>query len=303
MNVAKQIGLGTNTYFRAFGFIFNNGLAWFFLVPLALNILLFFGTSMGATGVSDLLSEWIKPFITFDADSFWGAEWITEYMPGIFQAILLILFKIFFFFLFAYFGGYIVLILLSPALAFLSEKTEMILTGNQYPFDLLQTVRDALRGVMVALRNALIEVLWMIGLFFFSFIPVVGIASPFLGFAISSYFYGFSYMDYYSERRRMTMMQSVRYIRKHKYVAFANGALFALLLIIPYCGVFLAGFAAIVACVGATLAMHELLDKQGDLSNVDAPAADSAIKPDQLKGGNPQLPNNNEEPPPIEPSA
>ena len=37
------------------------------------------------------------------------------------------------------------------------------------------------------------------------------------------------------------------------------GAIFALMLLIPFCGVTLAGFAAIISVVAATLAVHEIV--------------------------------------------
>lgn len=297
MNAGKQISLGLGTYFKGIGFIFRNGLWWFFLFPLAFNLLLFFGGAASISGISDIVMDWLQPWISFENNTFWGAETLTEYLPGIVQGVMWVILKVSFFFLFAYFGGYIVLILLSPVLAYLSEKTEMILTGNEYPFSAVQTMRDAIRGVGVALRNLLIEVVWMVGLFIITFIPVVGFVTPFVGFAVSSYFYGFSYMDYYNERRRMKMGESIRFIRKYKWLAVIHGATFALCMLIPFCGVSLAGFAAIISCVGSTLAMHELLDKGKHQQTVEAKPAKK-----QLKTPPPAKLDNNDKPPRIDPA-
>ena len=260
MNPLTQVALGLQSYFRGISFIFKHRLWWFFLFPLGLNIALFAGGVASVDVIIESVMELIEPWINFKDQSFWGAEFITEYLPGVLHTLLWLIMKVLFFFLFAWFGGQIVLILMSPVLAVLSERTEQILTGNEYPFNAVQPMRDTIRGVKVAVRNLFIEIGWSILLFFFAFVPVVGLSAPFLGFMISSFFYGFSYMDYYSERRRMKVVESIRFIRKHKFLAMANGATFSLCLLIPFCGVTIAGFAAIISCVGATLTMHHLLD-------------------------------------------
>jgi CysZ protein len=67
-------------------------------------------------------------------------------------------------------------------------------------------------------------------------------------------------MDYTNERRRLTVKQSVQFIRKNKGVAIANGAVFSFLLMVPYCGYSLAGFGAIISVVAATIAIHQKVD-------------------------------------------
>ena len=73
-------------------------------------------------------------------------------------------------------------------------------------------------------------------------------------------FYGFSFIDYTNERRRLSVKQSVAFIRQNKGVAVTNGAVFSLLLMIPFCGYSLAGFGAIISVVAATLAIHQKVD-------------------------------------------
>lgn len=290
MNPFSQFSLGVRTWFKAIGFIFRNKLAWFFLFPLAFNIALILGGMKSVTVALEMVMGLLQPYIGFEEANFWGSDFLKDYLPGIVQGFLYLVFKVVVFVIFAWFGGYIVLILMSPILAILSEKTEQILTGNDYPFDLMQMIRDAWRGVLIALRNMAIELVWAIGLFVLSFVPVVGLVSPFVAFGVSSYFYGFSSMDYYNERRRMTTMESVRFVRRFKWLAIANGATFAVCLLIPFCGTSLAGFAIIVSCVAATLAMHNVVDEKG-LGNLHHPVPDAPLDaPKGLKHSN--LPSN-----------
>lgn len=121
---------------------------------------------------------------------------------------------------------YIVLILLAPVLAYLSEKTEELLTGNQYPFSAVQLFKDAVRGMIIAIRNGILEFVIMVVLFVVSFIPIVGFIAGIAGFMVESYFYGFSMIDYYCERRKMPATVVGRFIWKYKGIATANGLIF-----------------------------------------------------------------------------
>jgi len=131
--------------------------------------------------------------------------------------------NIVFFIVFAFISGYIVIIIMAPVLSYLSEKTEKILTGNKYNANFLQIIKDILRGVFIALRNLFIYLLFVVLMFFISFIPVIGLFSPFVLFIISSYFYGFSFIDYINERQKLTIKKSVANIRQNKGIALGIG--------------------------------------------------------------------------------
>lgn len=252
----QDIALGLNTWFKAVGFIFKNNLWGFFFVPIGINILLFLFGFYGISYLTDTLQEYLLTITSLNNAEFFGSEFLKTTLSG---AVWIIL-KIIFFFLFTYLGGFITLIIMSPFLAMLSEKTEEKLTGNKYPFDADQLARDIVRGVIIALRNMFIETGYVILAFILSFIPVINIAAQIVLFFISSYFYGFSFMDYTNERRRLSVKQSVLFIRENKGIAIANGAVFSLLLMIPFCGASLAGFGAIISVVAATLAIHQKVD-------------------------------------------
>ncbi len=252
----KDFGTGLKAYGKAFEIIFSNGLWYFFLFPLLLNVLLIVGGAMGISSLTEGLQNWLLDLVSLENATFWGAV----YLKGIMSGFIWIVFKILFYFLFAYVGGYIVIILMSPVFALLSEKTEEILTDNHYPFNPDQLMRDVVRGVIIAVRNMVIELGYMILILILSFIPIVGQVGAFALFFISAYFYGFAFIDYTNERRRLSISQSVDFNRKYKGVAVANGIVFALFMLIPFCGVTLAGFAAIVSVVAATVSTHKIVD-------------------------------------------
>lgn len=251
MNTSVQIRLGFESYFDAIKFIYSRGLAWVFLVPLALNLILFFTLF---TLVSDLALEAQEQVLEMMGLS-GAADGYSGFFSDLLGTVVSVVIKLLFFFLFVIYGGYVIIILLSPFFAWLSEKTEEIVTGHKYPFRLGEFLRDVLRGVLLAVRNLLIESGWMVLLFAASFIPVLGWVAPVALFLISSYFYGFSFIDYTLERKRLSISKSVSFMREHKWVAIANGFIFSLLLAVPIVGSFMASMASVVSVVAGTLAV------------------------------------------------
>ena len=141
------------------------------------------------------------------------------------------------------------------------EKTEEKLNGASYPFSMLQFLNDIMRSVAVTLRNFSLEFVLIIILLGFSLIPPLGLILPFVLFFISTYFYGFSMVDYTLERRGIGISKSIKFIRNHSGSAMSLGTPLALVLLIPFLGSMLAGFIAIVSVVAATLESVELLNQ------------------------------------------
>lgn len=230
---------------RAIQFIFRNKLKWTMLVPFFVFVVLGFVGFLSFHEFVDYIC------MKFGIDSFFsGFE------------LLKMLAHIFFFFLFGILGSYIVLIVMSPFLAYVSEKTEKILTGKDYPFDLRQFIKDVARGILLAIRNSIIELLLEIGILLIGCIPLIGMFSMIfvtgiLMLFVSTYFYGFSFIDYTNERRKLSIEQSVRFVRDRKGTACGQGFVFALLLYIPFVGAFLSCFWAIIATVAATIELVE----------------------------------------------
>lgn len=253
MNIFKGFGRGVGAYSKAFRFIMHNKLSWFFIFPVLLNILLFaFGYSW-ITGMAYSLETLLDGYL----DTFVNEYINNEYLRMTLAFLLNVIFRISFFIAFMFFSGYIIVAIMSPVFSLLSEKTERILSGKEYPFDLFQFIKDVIRGVLLAIRNAFLQILAAILLFFLSSVPLLGLVTPFLMFFISSYFYGFSFIDYAIERRRLNIKESASYMRTNKGLVIGNGLVFALLLLIPVLGVFLSAFAAIVSVVAGTMLVHE----------------------------------------------
>ncbi len=253
MKLLSDFRMGLQTYSEAFDYIFRKKLSWFFIFPLLLNILIF-GVGWNYIGsLSADIQQQVLTYINLENADFLGAGVLQFLLTG----LVWLVFKLLFFLLFAYLGGYIIIILLSPIFSYLSERTEQLQTGRKYPFNFHQFIRDIIRGVIIALRNLTLELLFTVILFFCSFIPVIGWLSPIVLFFVSSYFYGFSFMDYAIERKRLNIHDSVQFTRTNKGMVIANGFVFSLCLLIPFIGIFLSSFAAIVSVVAGTIAVNK----------------------------------------------
>ena len=255
MTFRKGFSLGIKSYSRACSFLKAHGLTWYFLFPLILNIILF---GLGYASTANLSNKWFVYFtdwINMSSWDFWGSGFLSSTI----EFFLFIMVRILFFLIFAYVGGYIVIIFLSPVFAILSEKVESILTGNEFPFVFNQFLKDIWRGVRLALRNLVIELMLTLVLFVLSFIPVVGFFTGITLFFISAYFYGFSFIDFSLERKRMNIKDSVAFVKTNKGLAIGNGTVFSLVLLIPFVGVMISSFLSIVSVTAATIATSEAM--------------------------------------------
>ncbi|MCC7302128.1 MAG: EI24 domain-containing protein [Bacteroidia bacterium] len=253
----KQMGLALNSYGKAWDFIMKNGLWKFFFATLTVSVGLWVGGYYAIHWVSNEVADWIVNTVSgwfgMNGDGFIGAvvKWSLELLVAI--AVWIMYLSVF---------KSIMLIIISPLLAYISERVDEIITGNHYPFDGDQMMRDVVRGVAISLRNLFLELGFTFVFFVISFIPVIGWAISLVGmFAVASYFYGFSMMDYTNERRRMTIRDSIRFIRNHRGIAIGNGMIFSLFFMIPFFGKFVAPvIAPLWSVVAATLAIHEMVN-------------------------------------------
>ncbi len=244
-------------FFKAIPFTFRH-FAWVLVIPFLLFLLIFYLTFMLESSVHEHVSNWLLSLFNNEGNN----NWITVAITYVIKGVLFLLFKLMFLLFFFFFSGNIVLILLSPALAYISEKTEKILTNKTYPFSFSVWFRQIGRSIVLSLRNLFIQLLLTLSIFIISFIPIIGwIISPFsiiLIILINSYFLGFSFMDFSFERKELSIHQSVNIVRKNKGVAIGFGLVYFLFFLIPFIGNFLIPFIAFFTVVGATMSVEKM---------------------------------------------
>jgi len=169
-------------------------------------------------------------------------------MAGMMLRLILMLF---YFSLFKY----LFLIIGSPVFAYLSEKTSSIIEGRDFPFSMAQLLKDAWRGVRLAIRNSLWQTVYAFSLLLLSLVPLAGWITPLIALFIECYYYGFSMMDYSCERNKLSAPASIDFIGRHKGLAIGNGLIFYLMHGVIFIGWILAPAYAVVA---ATLSLHRI---------------------------------------------
>ncbi|MBS1510529.1 MAG: EI24 domain-containing protein [Bacteroidetes bacterium] len=245
----KEIITAIQAYFQAHRFINKHGLWKWIIIPgliycilFVTGIWLFLKSSNYAIELVLLktgLKEWIQKM-----ENSW-LNWLVIFAGFILYLVLLL----FYFSLFKY----LFLIVGSPLFAYLSEKTEAIMEGTDYPFSFSQLIKDILRGIRIAFRNMLWQTVYALSIFILSFIPLVGWITPLIALMVECYYFGFSMLDYSSERHKLSPSQSIAFIGQHRGLAIGNGMVFYLMHLLPIVGWLLAPSYAVIA---ATISLY-----------------------------------------------
>jgi CysZ protein len=255
---------GFGCFFRGMGFSITRFSPWF-LVPLILWFILVFSLTFQ---LSDFLLPYLFEFIEYltgidltqntTLTNWW------EILKFGFQWGLIVVVYVFLWYVLSRYMKYVVLIILSPLFAYLSERTEEILTGNNYPFEFKQLVKDSFRGAGIAMRNLLIETFFILVCTIISFIfPIVSPFTLVFLFMVNSYFMAFNFFDYVAERKRLNISESIRYMRANSYTLLGFGVAYNLVSFVPFLDWVLA---PISAASGAVIADAELPDGKNSFS-------------------------------------
>lgn len=245
----KEIIIALQSYSQAHAFIKTNNLwRWIIIPGIIYTILFLVGMYFFWTSTDEAVSFLTKK-IGLD-------QWLSAQKSGFLNFLFLmggIMLKLILGFFYFSLFKYIFLILGSPVFAYLSEKTEAIMEGKDFPFSFSQLLKDILRGVKLAIRNSLWQTVYAISLLILSFIPVVGWITPVIALSIECYYYGFSMLDYSCERNKLSPSESIAFIGQHKGLAVGNGIVFYLMHFIPFIGWVLAPAYAVIA---ATISIY-----------------------------------------------
>ncbi|MEI9958869.1 MAG: EI24 domain-containing protein [Ferruginibacter sp.] len=226
----KEIITAISAYFQAHRFIIKHRLWKWILIPgliysllFCVGIYLFWKSSNYAIDFM-LVKSGVKEWIVRMQNSW--LSWLVIFA----QIMLHLVLMLFYFSLFKY----LFLIVGSPLFAYLSEKTEAIIEGTDFPFSFTQLLKDIVRGIRIALRNMLWQTVYAVSIFILAFFPVIGWITPLIALMVEFYYFGFSMLDYSSERHKLSTSQSIAFIGKHKGLAIGNGMVFYLCIYYRY---------------------------------------------------------------------
>lgn len=249
----KEIIISIQSYMHAHRFIIKHKLWKWILIPGLIYTILFLGGIYLFWVSSNSAIEFIlqqtgaKTWLDKMQDSWVSFLFIMGQV--IFRLVLLLFYFSLFKFLFLIIG--------SPVFAYLSEKTESIMEGKEYPFSFIQLLKDIGRGIKIALRNLLWQTVYVISILILSFIPIFGWVAPLVALMIECYYFGFSMLDYSSERNKLSSAQSIDFIGRHKGLAIGNGMVFYSMHLLPIVGWLLAPSYAVIAATISLLSARK----------------------------------------------
>lgn len=245
----KEIIIAFQAYGKAHHFIKSHKLWRWIIVPgilymlmFAVSMYFFWNTASGAVTYLNTITglrAWLERM---------NSGWIS-FLVSFGELVLTLLMLLFYFSLFKYLW----LIIGSPLFGWLSEKTEALIEGKDYPFDLKQLLKDMWRGTRLAFRNTLWQSVYTIAIIILGLIPLVGWAAPVMAVLIECYYYGFSMLDYSCERHKLGPTESIHFISEHKGLAIGNGMVFYMMHFVPILGWVLAPAYAVIA---ATISLY-----------------------------------------------
>jgi CysZ protein len=250
--------LGFTCFFKGIAFSMTRFLGWY-LIPILLWLLLIVALSLK-------LSDWLLP-VLYDfiqlhtglnlAQTGLDGGWVNVFKAGLNIAAVLLI-KAMLWYVMGRYMKYIVIIILSPLFAYLSEKTDGLLSGRTFPFVLSKFLKDVLRGIGISLRNMLLETLMVLaGCVICLFIPILSPLVALLLFLLNSYFMAFNFFDYVAERNGMSVGKSVRYMRNNRFALLGFGFAYNLIAFIPFLDWVLAPIGASVGAVIADASFPE----------------------------------------------
>ena len=253
--------------FKAFSILFEKGLWHFMFYPLIIWLALWIASIYGFMSLASYISKWLSGYVSAESIPESG-HWLSFARPlllGNIGFIITWILNVVFWLISGTFVKYVLLMVLSPVFALLSEKTDEKLTGANFPFNLKQLLKDVLRGIAISFRNMILEYFFIVVCFLMNlfFPPSFFITTPFL-FLLGWYFIGFSLMDYNSERYKYGFSQSIKFIKQNRGYACGIGFVYSLFMALPFIigdaiGIM---FGTTVAVIGATLGFLQLTDKK-----------------------------------------
>lgn len=211
---------GMTAYGTALNHVSKYNLWGYVLLPGLISLLL----GLGVFGLAWSLGDNVGDFI----DNVWKWNWgraVVEKASDVIGGLLVLLAGLMIF-------KQLIMVVTAPLMSILSEKVENQLRGNENggtKLSLRQIISDILRGLKIAVRNIIRELLLTVFLMVFGLIPLFSPFAAVLIFLLQAYYAGFGNIDFALERH-FRFSESVRFVHRHRGLAIGNGVIFLLLL-------------------------------------------------------------------------
>jgi CysZ protein len=143
---------------------------------------------------------------------------------------------------------YLLLIVLSPSLHWISGKIQSIALRESHEFIFKRYFKHVLRSMEIAVLNFIRDILLTAVVVVVSIIITwLAPLAPFAIFFVESYFFGYTMIDYRNLYFNMSIKESGAVIQRNSGLALGNGICFNLILLIPVIGIMLGPTLALIA--------------------------------------------------------
>ena len=237
-----DITTGTQTLARGLRLLNRPGVRSYVILPLLINLVLFGALLWYGYQLFLPLVAWLMSFVPGFLDFL---EWFIWLFFVLFAAITV-------FFLFTPVAN----IIGAPFNALMAEKIEELLTGKPAASD-ASFMQMAIDSIGSQLRKLVYIMLWALGLFLFTLIPVVNLVAPVLWFVFGSWLLSLEYLDYPMGNHDLTFAEQKQRLSERRGLAMGFGGAVMVMTSIPVVNF----FAMPVAVAGATLLWVEQFDQ------------------------------------------
>ncbi len=238
-----DVTIGIQALARGLRLLNKPGVRVYVIVPLLINLVLFAGLIWLGYSLFLPVVEWMMSMVPGFLDFL---EWLIWIFFGVLAAVTV-------FFSFTPVAN----IIAAPFNALMSEKIELHLTGQAPSSDMASP--DGVELDQSQLGKLLYILLWALGLFLVSLIPVINLIAPVLWVVFGSWLLSLEYFDYPMGNRDLSFDEEKRRLRERRGIALGFGGGIMVLTSIP-----VVNFITMpVAVAGATLLWVEQFQQQG----------------------------------------
>ncbi|MFT5400341.1 MAG: CysZ protein [Gammaproteobacteria bacterium] len=237
-----DISAGTQAMAKGAKLLLRPEIRLYVVIPLLINLVLFGGLIWLGYQQFYPFVEWIMSFVPGFLDFI---EWLIWLLVGTLAAVTV-------FFTFTPIAN----IVAAPFNALMSEKLEVLLTGEAVSSE-TSFLDMAIASIGSQLRKLVYIMLWGLGLFLFSLIPVLNFIAPVLWVVFGSWLLSLEYLDYPMGNHDLSFSAQKDRLRQRRGLALGFGGSVMIMTSIP-----LVNFIAMpVAVAGATvLWVEELIE-------------------------------------------